>query len=71
MKLTEKSTNDIDRIVEGFSQEREDLGMSWAEYLCYVLEADKEELNQDGLVQIAAVVGYTVNTDTDRNGDFE
>ena len=69
--MAEKSTNDIDRIVEGFSREREELRMPWSEYLCYVLEADKEELNQDGLVQIAAVIAYTVNTDTERNGDFE
>lgn len=36
------------------NEEREQLNMGWERYLVYVLEVDPEDVNMDGLGEVAA-----------------
>lgn len=60
---------DIDRIISGYAEEREDLDMDWSEYVCYILEVDKEDVNHDELIQLSAVLSWVVNSAVARDAD--
>lgn len=70
-----QSAYDIDRHtirrIRDMDAERADLGMSWEDYLCYLIEVDRESANDDGLGELAVVLarlGVHYSTDTDQSG---
>lgn len=44
-------------ILRGMEDERDDLSMTWDEYILYLLEVDRSDVNDDCLRHLSEVVG--------------
>ena len=42
--------------LQALDDERADLGIPFEEYICYVLEIDRDEVNEDGLAELTVVL---------------
>lgn len=54
--LMDELPHTVERIQSLDTERVKDCEMAWEDYLCYVLEVDREDVNEDGLGELAIIL---------------